>query len=83
MSKKVLNYQATCANIFRIMEEKGLTPIDIQKGVGFGSVQGVYRWKSIAEGKTYYKGMPSVDTLFYLADILDVSVYDIVVFNNQ
>ncbi|WP_022765275.1 helix-turn-helix domain-containing protein [Butyrivibrio sp. XPD2006] len=81
MSIKVINQQATCANIFRIMKEKGLTPVDIQKGIGFASVQGVYKWKFIAEGKPNCKGMPSTDTLFLLADVLGVSIEDIVVRN--
>ncbi len=80
MSFKVINNQATCANIFRIMKEKGLTPVDVQKGVGFSTVQGVYKWKSIGEGKPHYKGFTTVDTLFRLANVLDVSVYDIVIF---
>ncbi len=82
MSIKVINNQATCANIFRIMKEKGLTPVDVQKGIGFASVQGVYKWKFTADGKPNSKGMPSTDTLFLLADVLGVSVYDIIVFRN-
>ena len=82
MSIKVINHQATCANIFRIMKEKGLTPVDVQKRLGFASVQGVYKWKFIAEGRPNCKGLPSTDTLFLLADLFKVSVYDIVEFNN-
>lgn len=82
MDMKVIDHQATCANIFRIMKEKGLTPVDVQKGIGFASVQGVYKWKFIAEGKPNCKGLPSTDTLFLLANVLGVSVYDIVAFSN-
>ena len=82
MNEKNINGQATCANIIRIMQEKGLKPTDIQKGIGFASVQGIYKWKAVAEGKPNYKGMPSTDTLFRLASVLGVSVYDIVAFND-
>lgn len=82
MSIKVINNQATCANIIRLMKEKGLTPVDVQEAIGFASVQGVYKWKFVAEGRPNCKGMPSTDTLFLLANVLGVSVYDIVVFND-
>ncbi len=81
MSIKVINNQATCANLKRMIEEKGLTPNDIREKLDLQSVQCVYKWFATATGKSC-KGMPSMDNLFMLASLLDTTVDEIVILND-
>ncbi len=81
MSIKVINNQATCANLKRMLEEKGLTPNDVKEKLDLQSVQCVYKWFATANGKRC-KGMPSMDNLFILASILDSTVDEIVILND-
>ena len=74
MSIRVIDSEAICCNIMRILEERGITPKDVQKALRFDSVQAVYKWIS---PKT--KTVPSLDSLVQLANFLDCEIEDILV----
>lgn len=74
MSIRVIDSEAICCNIKRILEERGITPKDVQKALRFDSVQAVYKWIS---PKT--KTVPSLDSLVQLANFLDCEIEDILV----
>ena len=72
MSHQIIDVSATGRNILRLCSERGLTPMDLQKKLSLGSCQAVYRWM---EGRT----LPSIDSLVILADVLDVTLEEILV----
>ena len=74
MPIKVINCQATCANIQRLIKEKGLTPKDVKDILNLDSVQSVYKWFRTTRGKG--NSIPSVDHIIVLADDLYIT-YDI------
>lgn len=74
MSIRVIDNEATCSNIKRILEERSITPKEVQKALQFDSVQAVYKWIS-PKSKT----MPSLDSLVQLANFLDCGIEDILV----
>lgn len=63
---------ATGTNIVRLRELAGLSVMDLQERMGFASPQTIYRWQ---RGET----IPSVDNLLILADVLGVTMDEIVV----
>ena len=79
MPIRVIDCQATCANLKRFIEEKGLTPKDIRDILNLDSVQSVYKWYATAKGKG--SSVPSVDNVIILAYILGVSLDEIYVTN--
>ena len=68
----VLDLKATGENIIRLREERGLSVKDLQEMFGFATPQSIYKWQ---QGQA----IPTVDNLFTLAKIFDVSVEEIVV----
>ena len=68
----VIDPVATGANIIRLREERGLTVRDLQEFFGFEEPQAIYKWQ---RGKS----LPSVDNLYALGALLDVSLDEILV----
>jgi len=56
----------------KLMIEKGLTVCDIKEYLSLGSVQSVYHW-------FYGKSMPSIDNLYALSVLFDVSIDDLII----
>ena len=73
----VINNQATCAKLKKMLEEKGYTPVEIKEMLHLESVQSVYKWYATARGKG--TSMPSVDNMMRLAYLLKVPLEDIYV----
>ena len=68
----VIDPVATGENIQRLRRERGLTVRDLQMFFGFEEPQAIYKWQ---RGKS----LPSVDNLYALSALLDVSMDDIIV----
>ena len=70
--KPVLDLEATGAKIKTIMKLRGVTPRQLQLIMDFPYVQTIYNWFS-------GKNMPTLDNLVVLAQILDVTMDEIIV----
>ena len=70
--KPVLDLEATGAKIKTLMKQRGITPRQLQILLDFPYVQTVYNWYA-------GKNMPTIDNLVVLAQILGVTMDDIVV----
>ena len=70
--KPVLDLEATGAKIKTIMKQKGVTPRRLQFIMDFPYVQTIYNWFA-------GKNMPTLDNLVVLAQVLGVTMDDIVV----
>ena len=70
--KPVLDLEATGTKIKTLMKQRGITPRQLQILLDFPYVQTVYNWY---QGKN----MPTIDNLVVLAQILGVTMDDIVV----
>ena len=70
--KPVLDLEATGAKIKTIMKLRGVTPRQLQLIMDFPYVQTIYNWFA-------GKNMPTLDNLVVLAQILGVTMDDIVV----
>ncbi len=68
----VIDPVATGANITRLRKARGLTVRDLQNWFGFEEPQAIYKWQ---KGKS----LPTVDNLYALGTLLDVSMEDILV----
>ena len=68
----VIDPVATGQNIVRLRNARGLSVRDLQAFFGFEEPQAIYKWQ---RGKS----LPSVDNLFALGAILDVSLDEILV----
>ena len=69
---RVIDLVKTGKNIERLLSERGLTARDVQQRLGFAERRPVYFW---IQGKN----LPSIDNLFMLAEMLKVSIDDILV----
>lgn len=67
-----INMAKTGNNISRLRKEKGITIRQIQETMGFNTPQAIYRWM---RGET----MPTLDNVFALSELLNVTVEEIVV----
>ncbi|MBR0419856.1 MAG: helix-turn-helix transcriptional regulator [Erysipelotrichaceae bacterium] len=67
-----INMTKTGNNISRLRKEKGITIRQIQETMGFNTPQAIYRWM---RGET----MPTLDNVFALSELLNVTVEEIVV----
>ena len=74
MGVKVINNVATRLNIKKMMEERNLTPKDVQEALQLDSVQAVYKWLN-----PRVKAMPSLDSLVQLASLFGCTIEDILV----
>ena len=63
---------ATGENINRLRIERDLTVADMQDVLGFSTPQAIYKWLN-------GKNLPTIDNLVILADMLNVSVSEIIV----
>ena len=70
--KPVLDLEATGTKIKTIMKQKGVTPRRLQLIMDFPYVQTIYNWFA-------GKNMPTLDNLVVLAQVLGVTIDDIVV----
>ena len=68
----VIDMIATGKNIMRLREERGMTVRDLQAYFGFEEPQAIYKWQ---RGKS----LPTVDNLYALGALLEVSMDDILV----
>lgn len=68
----VIDMAATGANITRLRKDRGLTVRELQNWFGFEEPQAIYKWQ---QGKS----LPSVDNLYALSTLLDVSIEEILV----
>ena len=68
----VIDPAATGANIVRLRRARGLSVRDLQTFFGFEEPQAIYKWQ---KGKS----LPTVDNLYALAALLQVTVDDILV----
>lgn len=71
-----INLISTGQNITKLHEQAGLTVRDLQNIFGFSTPQAIYEWK---RGKT----LPTIDNLVGLASVLNVSIEDILIFNDS
>ena len=69
---RVIDPVATGANIVRLRKERGLTVRDLQAYFGFEEPQAIYKWQ---RGHS----LPTVDNLYALGALLEVSMDDILV----
>ena len=72
----VIDMNATGANIKRLRLQKGLTVRDLQDYFGFEEPQAIYKWQ---RGES----LPSVDNLYALGNLLEISMEDILVSANH
>ena len=70
--RPVLDLEATGVKIKTLMKQRGVTPRMIQTILDFPYVQTVYNWFA-------GKNMPTIDNLVVLAQVLGVTMDDIVV----
>ena len=70
--KPVLDLEATGTKIKTLMKHRGITPRQLQILLDFPYVQTIYNWFAA-------KNMPTIDNLVVLAQILGVTMDDIVV----
>ena len=63
-------------NIERLLSERGLTARDVQQRLGFAERRPVYFW---IQGKN----LPSIDNLFMLAEMLRVSIDEILIAKDE
>ena len=75
MSMRVVDNEGTRNRIKEIMDERHLTPRQIQCALGLDSSQAVYKWIN-PKSKT----IPSLDSLVQFANFLDCTLEDILVF---
>ena len=68
----VIDMAATGANIARLRKDRGLTVRELQNWFGFEEPQAIYKWQ---QGKS----LPSVDNLYALSALLEVSIEEILV----
>ena len=69
---RVIDPIATGANILRLRKDRGLTVRDLQNHFGFEEPQAIYKWQ---RGQS----LPTVDNLYALAALLDISMDEILV----
>ena len=68
----VIDMVETGKNIMRLREERGMTVRDLQAYFGFEEPQAIYKWQ---RGQS----LPTVDNLYALAALLEVSMDEILV----
>ena len=66
----------TGKNIKKIMDERKVTPKDVQEWCGFSTVQPVYHWTS-------GRNLPTIDNLLILSCALNCSIEHILVYKDE
>lgn len=72
MTIPTVDMTATGENILRLRKRAGLSVVDLNKVFGFTNLNVIYKWQN---GKC----MPTIDNLIILADLLNVTVDEIIV----
>ena len=72
----VIDLAATGKNIKRLRKKRGFTVGDLQKYFGFTTPQAIYKWQ---RGQS----LPSVDHLYAMSRLFNVSMQDILVEEDQ
>ena len=72
MTTMFINTVATGQNINRLRVAAGLTVRDMQMAFGFLTPQAIYKW-------IHGTALPSIDNLIILADMLNVTMDEIVI----
>lgn len=67
-----IDLAATGINISRLREDAGMTVRDLQEIFGFATPQAIYKWQ-------HGTAMPTIDNLVVLAQVLDVTIDEILV----
>lgn len=67
-----IDMAATGRNIYTLRVARGLTVTDLQRYFGFDAPQAIYKWQN---GQT----LPSIDNLYALSYLLEVSIEDILI----
>ena len=73
---RVIDLVKTGKNIERLLSERGVTARDVQLRLGFAERRPVYFW---IQGKN----LPSIDNLFMLAEMLQVSIDEILIAKDE
>lgn len=73
---RVIDLVKTGKNIERLLAERGVTARDVQQRLGFTERRPIYFW---IQGKN----LPSIDNLFILAEMLQVSIDDILIAKDE
>lgn len=68
----IIDLGATGANIRRLRVEKGCSIQELQEYLGMSCPQGIYHWQTD-------HNLPSVDNLYAISKLWDVSMNDILV----
>lgn len=68
----VIDVEATCRNLKKLCEEKGLSVKDLQSALNLGSCQTIYKWFA-------GKNIPSIDNFVIILDVLNVTFEEILV----
>lgn len=71
-----INLKSTGQNITKSHKQAGLTVKDLQNIFGFSTPQAIYKWK-------HGTCLPTIDNLVVLASVLNVSIEDILIFNES
>ena len=72
MTISTINFDATCENLKELCAKKGYSASRLQRELGLGSTQAVYKWFC-------HKNLPTVDNLVGIASLLEVTIDDICV----
>ncbi len=67
----IINMRETGINLRLLMDKKGISVKDVKDYLGLTSIQSVYNWLNGLN-------MPTVDNLYALSQVLDVSIDEIV-----
>lgn len=67
---------ATGVHIGALMKENGVTAADVAEIMGFSTRNAVYKWM---KGES----LPTLDNILILADLLDVTIEEILVINRM
>ena len=70
----VIDLAGTGRRVYELREKAGLSVAQLQQQMGLASPQAIYRWQ---RGET----LPTIDNLVLLAEILGVSLEEILVIN--
>ena len=70
----VIDLAGTGRRVYELREKAGLPVAQLQRQMGLASPQAIYRWQ---RGET----LPTIDNLVLLAEILGVSLEEILVIN--
>ena len=67
----MINMRDTGINLRRLMDKRGISVKDVKDYLGLTSIQSVYNWLNGIN-------MPTIDNLYALSQMLDVSIDEIV-----